>query len=153
MTTKGVTEGRSVPRVCVIGAGSSGITACQNLAERGVEFACFEKGSAIGGNWRYMNDNGMSSAYRTLHINTSREMMQYEAIPMPADYPVYPGHAEIAAYFDRSDKAVARAGDRNGHAAAADRKLEVIREALAIIAEEKPTQERTVALLELFATV
>ena len=47
---------------------------------------------------------------------------------------------------------MARAGDRNGHAPAA-RKLEVIREALAIIAEEKPTQERTVALLELFATV
>ena len=59
---------------------------------------------------------------------------------------------EIAAYFDRYDAAVARAGDRNGHAPAA-RKLEVIREALAIIAEEKPTQERTVALLELFTTV
>ena len=84
----------------MIGAGSSGITACQNLAERGVEFTCFEKGSAIGGNWKYMNDNGMSSAYRSLHINTSREMMQYEAFPMPADYPDYPGHAEIAAYFE-----------------------------------------------------
>ena len=60
---------------------------------------------------------------------------------------------EIAAYFDRYDAAVARAGDRNGHAAAASRKLEVIREALAIIADDKPAQERTVALLELFATV
>ncbi|MFM9054023.1 MAG: flavin-containing monooxygenase, partial [Solirubrobacterales bacterium] len=92
--------GRGEPQVCVIGAGSSGITACQSLAERGIEFACFEKGSAIGGNWRYMNDNGMSSAYRSLHINTSREMMQYEAFPMPATYPDYPGHAEIAAYFE-----------------------------------------------------
>jgi len=95
-----VREGNRRPRVCVIGAGSSGITACQNLAERGVEFTCFEKGSVIGGNWKYMNDNGMSSAYRSLHINTSREMMQYEAFPMPADYPDYPGHAEIAAYFE-----------------------------------------------------
>lgn len=92
--------GRGEPRVCVIGAGSSGITACQSLAERGIDFTCFEKGSAIGGNWRYMNDNGMSSAYRSLHINTSREMMQYEAFPMPATYPDYPGHAEIAAYFE-----------------------------------------------------
>jgi hypothetical protein len=57
---------------------------------------------------------------------------------------------EIAAYLDRYDAAVARAGGRDGHAT---RKLEVIREALAIIAEEKPTHERTVALLELFATV
>ena len=60
---------------------------------------------------------------------------------------------EIAAYFDRYDAAVARSGDRDGHAASANRKLEVIREALAIIADDKPAQERTVALLELFATV
>jgi cation diffusion facilitator CzcD-associated flavoprotein CzcO len=95
------TEDRSDrPRVCVIGAGSSGITACQNLDERGVEFSCFEKGSDVGGIWRYRNDNGMSAAYRSLHINTSREMMEYSAFPMPVDYPDYPGHAEIAAYFE-----------------------------------------------------
>ena len=23
----------------------------------------------LGGNWRYLNDNGMSAAYRSLHIN------------------------------------------------------------------------------------
>jgi len=87
-------------RVCVIGAGSSGITACQNLAERGIDFDCFEKSSTVGGNWRYENDNGMSAAYRTLHINTSRQMMEYRAFPMPVDYPDYPGHFQIAAYFD-----------------------------------------------------
>jgi hypothetical protein len=59
---------------------------------------------------------------------------------------------EIAAYFDRYDAAAARVGGSNGHAAV-NRKLEVIREALAIIAEENPAEERTVALLELFATV
>jgi cation diffusion facilitator CzcD-associated flavoprotein CzcO len=42
----------------------------------------------------------MSAAYRSLHINTSREMMEYSAFPMPVDYPDYPGHAEIAAYFE-----------------------------------------------------
>lgn len=84
----------------MIGAGSSGITACQNLDERGVGFSCFEKGSDVGGIWRYRNDNGMSAAYRSLHINTSREMMEYSAFPMPVDYPDYPGHAEIAAYFE-----------------------------------------------------
>jgi cation diffusion facilitator CzcD-associated flavoprotein CzcO len=87
-------------RVCVIGAGSSGITACQNLAERGIDFDCFEKSSTVGGNWRYENDNGMSAAYRSLHINTSRQMMEYRAFPMPVDYPDYPSHFEIAAYFD-----------------------------------------------------
>ncbi len=88
------------PRVCVIGAGSSGITVCQNLAERGIDFDCFEKSSTVGGNWRYENDNGMSAAYRSLHINTSRQMMEYRAFPMPVDYPDYPSHFQIARYFD-----------------------------------------------------
>jgi len=60
---------------------------------------------------------------------------------------------EIAAYLDRYDAAAARAGDRNGHAAADEKKLAVIRQALQIVAEHKPAKERTVALLELFATV
>jgi dimethylaniline monooxygenase (N-oxide forming) len=92
-------EGRT--RVCVIGAGSSGITACQKLAAKGIDFDCFEKGSLIGGNWRYENDNGMSAAYKSLHINTSRKMMSYAAFPMPAEYPDYPDHFQIAEYFDR----------------------------------------------------
>jgi dimethylaniline monooxygenase (N-oxide forming) len=87
-------------KVCVIGAGSSGIASCQVLDARGIEFDCFEKGSGVGGNWRYDNDNGMSSAYRSLFINTSRRMMQYATYPMPEDYPDYPHHAQIAAYFD-----------------------------------------------------
>jgi len=84
----------------VIGAGSSGITACQVLNARGIPFDCFEKGSEVGGNWRYENDNGMSSAYRSLHINTSRGLMAYRTYPMPDDYPDYPNHFQIARYFD-----------------------------------------------------
>jgi len=59
---------------------------------------------------------------------------------------------EIAAYLDRYDAAVERTGSRNGHAAADDGKLDLIRRALAIVAEKKPARERTIALLELFAT-
>jgi len=87
-------------KICVIGAGSSGIAACQVLAARGLDFDCFEKGSEVGGNWRYENDNGMSSAYRSLHINTSRGLMAYRTYPMPDDYPDYPDHFQIARYFD-----------------------------------------------------
>jgi dimethylaniline monooxygenase (N-oxide forming) len=96
----GVT-GFSPPRVCIIGAGSSGITAAQVLAARGIAFDCFEMGSTVGGNWRYDNDNGVSSAYRSLHINTSRTAMQYAALPMPDSLPDYPSHWQIAAYFDQ----------------------------------------------------
>ena len=87
-------------KVCIIGAGSSGIATCQVLKAGGIEFECFEKGSELGGNWRYENDNGMSSAYRSLHINTSRTLMSYASYPMPEDYPDYPNHFQIARYFD-----------------------------------------------------
>jgi dimethylaniline monooxygenase (N-oxide forming) len=92
----GVTGGR----VCIIGAGSSGIAAAQVLAARGIDFDCFEMGSDVGGNWRYENDNGVSSAYRSLHINTSRTAMEYAAFPMPDTLPDYPSHWQIADYFD-----------------------------------------------------
>jgi dimethylaniline monooxygenase (N-oxide forming) len=87
-------------KVCIIGAGSSGLTACQVLGAQGVPFDCFEKGSMIGGNWRFENDNGTSSAYRSLHINSARKLMSYEAFPMPEDYPDYPSHWQVAKYFD-----------------------------------------------------
>jgi dimethylaniline monooxygenase (N-oxide forming) len=90
----------SSAKVGIIGAGSSGITAAQILDARGIPFDCFEKGSQVGGNWRYENDNGMSSAYRSLHINTSRRVMAYKALPMPDHYPDYPDHFQMAAYFD-----------------------------------------------------
>jgi Flavin-binding monooxygenase-like len=87
-------------KVCIVGAGSSGLTACQVLAARGIPFDCFEKGSMIGGNWRFENDNGTSSAYRSLHINSARKLMSYKAFPMPEDYPDYASHWQIAEYFD-----------------------------------------------------
>ncbi len=73
----------SLPRVAVIGAGSSGITALKSLAEQGFDVTCYEASDRIGGNWVYENSNGMSACYRDLHINTSRLKMQYSDLPMP----------------------------------------------------------------------
>jgi len=87
-------------QVCIIGAGSSGITAAKALKEKGITFDCFEKGSNIGGVWRYNNDNGLSSAYRSLHINTNRVVMAYSDFPMPYDYPMFPHHSDIIEYFE-----------------------------------------------------
>jgi dimethylaniline monooxygenase (N-oxide forming) len=90
----------ALPTACVIGAGSSGIAAVKALHERGVPFDCFEKSDRIGGNWVFGNRNGMSSAYRSLHINTSRERMEYSDFPMPKSYPDFPHHTQIATYFN-----------------------------------------------------
>jgi cation diffusion facilitator CzcD-associated flavoprotein CzcO len=84
----------------VIGAGSSGIAAAKALHERGIPVDCFEKSDRVGGNWVFGNRNGMSSAYRSLHINTSRERMEYPDFPMPKSYPDFPHHTQIAKYFD-----------------------------------------------------
>ena len=98
-------------RACIIGAGSSGIASCQVLHARGIPFDCFETGSEVGGNWRYNNDNGMSSAYRSLHAKSSRRCMQYAAFPMPkpeeiAVYRVVPKVISVLDYskgFGHSD--------------------------------------------------
>ncbi|MEZ4254156.1 MAG: NAD(P)-binding domain-containing protein [Polyangiales bacterium] len=87
-------------RVCILGAGSSGIVALKTLLEAGIPAVALEKGSGIGGNWRYENDNGMSAAYRSLHINTSKERMAYADFPMPSEYPEYPHHTQVLAYFE-----------------------------------------------------
>jgi dimethylaniline monooxygenase (N-oxide forming) len=88
------------PEVCIIGAGSSGIAAAKTLHQQGISFDCFERGSGIGGNWRYQNDNGMSSAYKSLHINTNRDVMAYSDFPMPRHYPMFPHHSQIIQYFE-----------------------------------------------------
>lgn len=87
-------------QVCIIGAGSSGMVAVKAMKEKGISFDCFEKGSDIGGNWRFNNDNGVSSAYRSLHINTNRKAMAFADYPMPEHYPMYPHHSHIIKYFE-----------------------------------------------------
>ncbi len=96
--SKNSNRGR-LPRVCVIGAGCSGMTATKSLKDRGIPVTCYEKGSDIGGLWRFGNDNGMSSVYKSLHINTHRDRMEFADYPMPPDYPDYPSHKLIWEYF------------------------------------------------------
>jgi hypothetical protein len=90
---------QSLPKICIIGAGSSGIAACKALNDAGIPFDCFEKGSEVGGNWVFKNDNGMSNIYKSLHINTHRERMSFRDYPMPESYPDYPNHSPILDYF------------------------------------------------------
>ena len=87
-------------RVCIIGAGSSGMAACKVFKDHGIPFDCYEAGDRVGGNWVYNNSNKMSSAYQSLFINTSKPRMQYSDYPMPDDYPVFPHHTQIAEYFN-----------------------------------------------------
>src|SRR5262249_56632134 len=64
-------------QVAVVGAGSSGLAAMKALREEGLGVEGFERGSDVGGLWRYENDNGRSAAYASLRTNVSRSRMQY----------------------------------------------------------------------------
>jgi dimethylaniline monooxygenase (N-oxide forming) len=86
--------------ICIIGAGSSGVAAAKALKEKDLAFDCFEIGSDIGGMWRYENDNGMSSAYRSLHIDTSRNNLGYSDFPIPLHYPDFLSHFEVIKYLE-----------------------------------------------------
>lgn len=87
-------------RVCVIGAGPSGIAAAKNCLEFGLEVVVFERGERIGGNWVFNADTGHSSVYENTHIISSKIWSEYEDFPMPASYPEYPRHDQLQAYFE-----------------------------------------------------
>src|SRR5215470_14751494 len=87
-------------RVCVIGAGPSGITAAKNLLAAGLQrVVVYDRNGEVGGNWIFRPDESHSSVFETTHIISSKRMSQYEDFPMPESYPDYPGHAELKAYF------------------------------------------------------
>lgn len=88
------------PRICIIGAGISGIATSKFLKEKGLAYDCFEASSVLGGNWVFKNPNRMSSAYRSLHIDTSKKKLEFPDFPMPAEYPTFCHHTHIRQYFE-----------------------------------------------------
>lgn len=87
-------------KTAIIGAGCSGFTTAKRLQDEGLDFDCYEASDRIGGNWAYRNPNGMSAAYQSLHIDTSKTRLQFEDYPVPADWPDFPHHSLIAKYFN-----------------------------------------------------
>jgi cation diffusion facilitator CzcD-associated flavoprotein CzcO len=84
-----------LPTTAVIGAGVSGLTALKAVRDWGIPHTCFEASDDIGGNWYFRNPNGRSSAYRSLHIDTSRNAISFADFPMDERYPDFPHHTQI----------------------------------------------------------
>ncbi len=70
------------------------------LGDYGVPYTCFEASDRVGGNWAFGNPNGHSSAYRSLHIDTSKHRLSFKDFPMPEEYPDFPHHTQIKDYLD-----------------------------------------------------
>ncbi|WP_407492430.1 flavin-containing monooxygenase [Pseudooceanicola sp. MF1-13] len=87
-------------KTCIIGAGSSGITVAKALKDAGQNFDIYEKGSQIGGMWRYENDNGRSSCYASLHIDTSRPNLGYTDFPIDPKLPDFLSHEQFLGHLE-----------------------------------------------------
>lgn len=86
--------------VAVVGAGAAGLCAAKYLVQAGHDVTVFEIGSHIGGLWRYRNDNGRSSAYASLHINSEKRNTQFTDFPFSDDVPVFPSHEDMCRYLE-----------------------------------------------------
>ncbi|XP_060088550.1 flavin-containing monooxygenase 5-like [Heteronotia binoei] len=88
-------------RVAIIGGGSSGLCCIKCCLDEGLEPMCFESSEDIGGLWRFKEnpEDGRASIYKSVIINTSKEMMCFSDYPIPDDYPNYMHNAKIMNYF------------------------------------------------------
>ncbi|EJW85135.1 hypothetical protein WUBG_03956, partial [Wuchereria bancrofti] len=88
-------------RICVVGAGASGLTATKTCLENGLQVVCFEKSCDIGGLWRYKPQPcpGESTVMKNTTINTSKEMTAFSDFVPPPEMPNFMSHAQMLAYF------------------------------------------------------
>lgn len=101
---RSATEGRpmsgEVQRVAVLGAGAAGLSAAQHLLAHDHDVTVFEKGSKVGGLWVYDNDNGLSAAYSSLHINSEPRVTHYRGHPFREGTSLFPSHGDVARYLE-----------------------------------------------------
>ena len=93
-----VSDPNSIDRVCVIGAGPSGLAACKALHEAHIPFDCFEANRSVGGIWDI--EGSGSGGYRSLHTNTSKAKMAFSDFPFVEDSPPFLRHSELLDYFN-----------------------------------------------------
>ena len=78
-------------RICIIGAGPSGITAIKNLSEAGLDIVAYDINKDVGGNWIFNEKEGHSSVFETTIIS-SKSLSQYEDMPFGSEVSDYPSH-------------------------------------------------------------
>ena len=79
------------PRVCVIGAGPSGITAAKNLLAAGFDdVVVYDRNTEVGGNWIFRPGESHSSVFETTHIISSKRHVAVRGLPDAGQLPGLP---------------------------------------------------------------
>jgi dimethylaniline monooxygenase (N-oxide forming) len=80
-------------RICVIGAGISGLVSAKTFLESGYEVTVFEKQKGLGGVWE------KSRTYPGLTTQNTRDTYCFSDYPMPESYPEFPTAQNIRDYL------------------------------------------------------
>lgn len=86
-------------KVCVVGAGMSGLAAMKALQDQGIPFEAFERRSDLGGLWRYSSNPDEFSVYDCCYTISCKHWTAYGDFPMPESYPEYLHHTKMLEYF------------------------------------------------------
>ena len=92
-------------RVCVIGAGPSGLTTIKQLLDEGHDVTCFERNDNIGGIWyRKGDDTGQMKAYDNLVLTISMKLMSFSDFMHKGDR-TFTDHKGYLSYLEDYTKA------------------------------------------------
>lgn len=85
-------------KVCVIGAGPSGLSIAKNLKDLNIDFDGYDGSEEVGGLWNIKNKR--STVYESAHLISSKRMTEFKDFPMGDDVADYPSHKEMFKYFN-----------------------------------------------------
>jgi dimethylaniline monooxygenase (N-oxide forming) len=80
-------------KICVIGAGISGLTTAKSFLQKGFDVTVYEKGSSIGGVW------APARSYSGVTTQTTRDAYSFSDFPMPSEYPDWPTGEQVFEYL------------------------------------------------------
>lgn len=78
-------------RVCVVGAGVTGLVAIRELVAAGCEVQAYERTDDVVGVW--------ARVYDTVHLLTSKQATSFRDYPMPDNYPSFPTGEQYRQYI------------------------------------------------------
>ncbi len=80
-------------RVCVIGAGVSGLASAQAFRDRGHDVTVLERSHDLGGVWE------PSRSYPGIKTQSPKDLYRYVGMAMPDDYPEWPSGRQVYEYL------------------------------------------------------